>query len=217
MSERRYNEDEVSRILERAVRHQHAELRQLPPSEGMSLAQLQEVAAEVGIAPEVVAAAARSEGMPRTIEVRRELGFPIGVGRTVQLDRTLSDAEWERLVVDLRQTFAARGVMRVEGGFRQWTNGNLQVLVEPTSQGDRVRLLTRSGRARTLMAGGLGALAMGGVIALMYGVRGVAPAEFILPGLFGAAGLGSFLSGAFPLPGWARERLDQMAGVIDRL
>lgn len=183
----------------------------------MSLAQLQEVAAEVGIAPEVVAAAARTEGMPRTVEIRRELGFPLGVGRTVQLDRVLSDAEWERLVVDLRETFAARGVMRVEGGFRQWTNGNLQLLVEPTASGDRVRILTRSGRARGLMFAGLGLVATGGLIALMYALQRVDRLEFVLPTLLIAGGLGAFLSGALPLSGWARRRLDQMAGILDRL
>ena len=48
--------------------------------------------------------------------VRRYLGLPIGVGRTVSLDRKLSDAEWEQLVVDLRSTFDARAPI----AFRDW-------------------------------------------------------------------------------------------------
>jgi hypothetical protein len=69
----------------------------------------------------------------------RAAGLPIGVGRTVELDRPRSDSDWERLVADLRETFEARGMVRYDGPFRQWTNGNLQALIEPTPSGHRLR------------------------------------------------------------------------------
>ncbi len=66
-----------------------------------------------------------------------------------------SDEEWERLVVDLRETFDARGIVRHDGALKQWTNGNLQVLLEPDEKGHRVRLRTTKGDARGMMVGGL--------------------------------------------------------------
>ncbi len=79
---------------------------------------------------------------------RRVLGLPLGVGRTVELGRKLTDEEWDHLVVDLRETFDARGQVRQDGSLRQWTNGNLQALLEPTPTGDRLRLRTMNGNAR---------------------------------------------------------------------
>jgi DNA-3-methyladenine glycosylase II len=37
----------------------------------------------------------------------------------------LSDDQWDRLVVDLRETFNAAGIVGREGSLRQWRNGNL--------------------------------------------------------------------------------------------
>ncbi len=49
---------------------------------------------------------------------RTVLGLPIGVARTVDLNRRLTDEEWERLVVQLREVFNARGRTRTEGSLR---------------------------------------------------------------------------------------------------
>ena len=59
--------------------------------------------------------------------------MPVGVSRTVTSAGNFTEREWERLVVDLRETFDAKGAVKREGSFRQWTNGNLQALVEPTA------------------------------------------------------------------------------------
>ncbi len=139
MTERRYSEEEVAAIFGRATEAQQSPRRQLPPGEGMTLDDLQEIGREVGIPPELVVQAARSmdqRGRPAT---RTYLGLPIGVGRTIDLDRRLSEEEWEHLVIDLRDTFDAQGTVRYDGPFRQWTNGNLQALLEPTATGHRLR------------------------------------------------------------------------------
>ena len=58
MTEPRYNEEEVAAIFERAAEAQQTARRHLPPGEGMTLADLQEIGREVGIPPELVAQAA---------------------------------------------------------------------------------------------------------------------------------------------------------------
>lgn len=123
--------------MQRAAENQQSPKRQLVPVEGLTLTELQEIGREVGISPELVREAANSLDAPAQRGSRRWLGLPIGVSRTIELDRKLSESEWERLVVDLRETFDARGSVRSEGNFKQWTNGNLQALVEPMGAGWR--------------------------------------------------------------------------------
>ncbi len=218
MTERRYTEDEVARIFERAADPEQASRRRLAAGEGLTLGELQEIGREVGIAPEAVEDAARSlEKRPERPTRRTLLGFPIGVGRTAQLDRHLSDREWERLVVDLRETFDARGSLRTHGSFREWTNGNLQALVEPTADGDRIRLRTFREQSRLLMFAGSGMFGLGGVALLTRALSGAMQhGGGGLTSLF-LIGLGLFGLGAFRLPRWARLRGRQMDGILARL
>lgn len=218
MDERRYGEDEAAEIFRRA-----AELEQRDPAtvvarQGMTLAELQEIGREAGLAPHLVARAATTGGR-EAVTMRRLLGIPVAVGRTVELHRVMDDAEWERLVVDLRETFAARGKLRVDGALRQWSNGNLQVLVEPVETGHRIRLRTLNESAQFMLGGGA---AMLGIAALL-GIMDVATAGVEVGaalqrmGGLAAAGATIFAWGAVRVPGWARLRRRQMDEVADRM
>jgi hypothetical protein len=217
MADRRYTDEEVAAIFSTAAELAQTRPLPAPRDDGLTLADLQEIGREVGIAPEAVARAARSLDVRGRAASRRLLGLPIGVERTVTLDRRLTDEEWERLVVELREVFNARGTVRTQGSLRQWTNGNLQALLEPTPTGDRLRLQTVKGSARAWMgAGGLTAgvgvaAAMAGAAAgqLGHSVPGVV---FLL-----VTGLGMFANGALQLPGWARVRRRQMEEIATRL
>jgi hypothetical protein len=217
MPERRYSDDEVAEIFARASEKERTAQRQLPPGEGLTLAELQKIGGEAGLAPDLVAQAARSLDEPRAPAPPVFLGLPLGVARTVKLDRRMTDAEWERLVVDLRETFDARGVIRTEGSFRQWSNGNLQVLVEPDGEGQRVRFRTIRGQSRSLMFFGLGAFGVAAVSALTSMLNGLTPNELsqVLTIAFGGAGV--FALGALPLPRWAKLRRQQMDELAERL
>jgi hypothetical protein len=222
MTERRFNEAEVAAILERAAEAQHTGSRRLPSgdaSEGMTLADLQAIGSEVGIDPRLVARAANALDQAGRSTSRRFLGLPIGVGRTIDLGRKLSDEQWEQLVVDLRETFDARGNIRQEGSFRQWTNGNLQALVEPTPAGHRVRLRTVKADAVGWITGGLGMVvvaAAASVAALLRGAGGDV-GDLASLGVLGAMGITMFGVGALRLPGWARLRRRQMEEIAGRL
>jgi hypothetical protein len=219
MTERRYTEQEVAAIFEQATEAQQTSRKRLPPGEGLTLSDLQEIGRDVGIPPELIERAAKSVALPMRSASRTFLGLPIGVGRTVELDRRLSEEDWERLVVDLRETFDARGTLRYDGPFRQWTNGNLQALLEPTATGHRLRLKTLKGDARAMMAGGVAVLA-GGVASLIAMVVSGGAADMgalSSMGLLSVMGLGMFGSGALRLPRWARLREAQMEAVAARL
>jgi hypothetical protein len=219
MTERRFNEAEVAAIFERAAEAQQTGQRQLPSGEGMTLTELQEIGREVGIAPELVAQAAKAVQLGGQPTSRHFLGLPIGVGRTIDLDRKLSDEEWDRFVVDLRETFDARGTLRHEGSFRQWTNGNLQALLEPTAAGHRIRLKTVKGDAVGLLGGGLGILGIATTALIAATLRGgVVDAGMLSSlGTLAIMGAGMFGIGALRLPGWARLRRRQMEEVAARV
>ncbi len=219
MTDRRFSEEEAKAIFQRAADAQQSGRHGLSPSEGMTLAELQSIGTDVGIPPELVAQAARSLQPAGTSATRTFLGVPIGVGRTVDLGRRLTEAEWERLVVDLRETFDARGAVRTDGSFRQWTNGNLQALLEPTAIGHRLRLRTHKADVRALTAAGSAGIAMAAAMAISATLAGrlTDPAFFMKVGLVAAMGAGALALGAFRLRGWARLRTRQMEGVAERL
>lgn len=216
MTERRYNQEEVDAIFQRAAEAQ-PETRQLQAAnEGMTLAQLQEIGREVGITPEQIRAAASSLQRTGQSTKRTLLGLPIGVGRTVDLERKLTDEEWDRLVVELRDTFDAKGRLKQEGNFKQWSNGNLQALLEPMGDRHRLRLRTFKATARAWMLGGTMFLGIG-VVALISGLakgRGLDFGNFWLMTLMGG---GLFTAGALSIPAWARERQRQMREIAERV
>jgi hypothetical protein len=218
MTERRYTDDEAAAIFKRAAKNQQSVRRQLPPTDGMTLADLQEIGREVGIPAEMIAEAAGGVAVETRPDRRTFLGLPIGVGRSVQLPRRLTEDEWERLVVDLRETFAARGHVRVDGSLRQWTNGNLQVFLEPTATGQRLRLQTTKGDARSLMGTGLVLVGAAGATFLANLVSGGADWSVLSGvGFLMTGGLGIFGIGAGRVPSWAKTRASQMESIASRV
>ncbi|MEO5580694.1 MAG: hypothetical protein ABIR58_08545, partial [Gemmatimonadaceae bacterium] len=219
MTERRFNEAEVAAIFEQAAEAQQTSQRQLPSGDGMTLTQLQEIGREVGISPEQLAHAVRAIELGGRPTSRHFFGFPVGVGLSIDLNRKLSDEEWDRFVVDLRETFDARGTLRQEGSLRQWVNGNLQAHLEPTTTGHRIRLRTTKGDARGLMTLGLGMIgfaAVSGIAAAASG--GVVDSGMLASlGTLATMGAGVFGIGGLRLPGWARLRTRQMQEVAARV
>jgi hypothetical protein len=218
MAERRYNDKEIAAIFRAAAE----EGLQSPPhevarEEGMTLAELQTIGSEVGIASDAVAQAARAVDVRLGAASRTFLGLPIGVARTVNLNRRLTDEEWERLVVQLREVFNARGRTRSEGSLRQWTNGNLQVLLEPTETGHRLRFGTLHGGARFSIGSGIAVLGVTAAVAISSALGGTLGDAIPGIALLFAAGVGMIASGALRLPRWARLRERQMEALAARI
>src|SRR5437868_1838458 len=155
MAERRYTEEEIATIFHVAAEGPSIPPHQLSRPDGLTLADLQAIGREVGISPDAVAHAAQTLEVRKGAISRTLLGLPIGVERRVTLRRRLTDEEWEQLVVQLRDVFKARGRTKSEGSLRQWTNGNLYALLEPTPTGDRLRLGSLNGGATTSLRLGL--------------------------------------------------------------
>jgi hypothetical protein len=213
MTERRYNDREMAAIFRAASEVPQTPERSVPSAEGLTLADLQAIGREVGIPSDAVAQAALALDVRRGAEARTFLGLPIGVARTVNLNRRLSDDEWARLVVQLREVFNARGTTRSDGALRQWTNGNLQVLLEPTETGHRLRFGTMHGAARAAIGAGFAALGVAVTLVVASAVGGHLVDAFPASGFLSLLGLGMIASGAVRLPRWARLRGRQMEAI----
>lgn len=218
MPDRHYNEDEVAAIFRAAA--EGSESRTLPGgrADGLTLHDLQDIAREVGIPPTAVSRAAQSLDRPRSAAVPQTfLGLPIAVERTVALDRNLTDTEWELLVVQLREVFRARGTVRAQGSMREWSNGNLHALLEPTPTGYQLRLGTFKGNARASTAIGTLMLGMSAVVGFVVASHGtIADAAPSIASL-GTIGAVFLANGVLRLPSWARLRRRQIDDVAAQL
>src|SRR5438552_15435594 len=210
MDERRYNDKEIAAIFRAAAEAQQNPPHDVPRDEGLTLPDLQAIGREVGIPSDAVERAAQALDVRFDATARTFLGLPIGVARTVNLNRRLTDQEWEQLVVQLRDVFNARGATRSDGSLRQWTNGNLQVLLEPTAAGHRLRFRTLHGAARASIGGGLAALGVTATVVVATAISG--HLGDAIPGivLLLATGMAMIVNGALRLPRWARLRGRQM-------
>jgi hypothetical protein len=211
MTERRYRDPEVRKILELATRPETASPPAASGADGLTLAEIQGIAGEVGIPADAVSRAAAALEA-RAAEPRRSWGMPVEVGRTVPLPRPLTDAEWERLVAELRTTFRARGRIDVDGGLRQWSNGNLHVAVEPGENGYRLRMGTLKGGATEINGLGLAGVVTGGALLGASALTG-GGIDLAAPLMLGAGGIAAFLANLVRLPRWASERSRQMAHI----
>ena len=216
MAERHFSDEEVDAIFKQASEAEN--LSAVSAGKGMTLAALQEIGREAGMSPDAIARAALSLDMTSRPKPQTLLGLPVAVGQTVEVDRPLTEADWERLVADLRVTFNARGVLRQDGPFRQWTNGNLQALVEPTPTGFRLRLKTFNANARGLVTVGAGGMAVAAATSVALGFAGTlgSPGSTGGIGLLGLIGAGLMGLGALQLPAWARRRKAQMEEIVAR-
>lgn len=222
MTDRRYDEEETRRIFDEASRSPGlpAERSAAPvDGPGFTLAELQDIGAEAGIEPARIAAAARAldtRGSSVPAKIRRAAGLPVGVSRSVDLPASFDEDDWNRLVVDLRETFDARGTIRVEGAFRAWNNGNLQALVEPTDEGYQLRLTTRKGNAPQTAALGAFGLVFAVFMTLALSMKGSLDTKWIVPAFIALMSTVGLLGTAIQLPGWAATRERQMEEVAAR-
>lgn len=219
-AERRFNENEVSAIFEQAARAQQAAQHQASQGEGLTLAELQQIGREAGITPEFIARAAAAVDQGGAVPPPATLmGLPISAARTVDLPGPLSDEAWDRLVVDLRETFNARGRIRRDGSLREWSNGNLQALLEPIENGHRLRLRTLKGSAEGTIYGEVALIMIGLGFLLVMGLSDSfepTSLQMVVMGMLALLGLGGFGTTAGRLRSWAEERERQMAAIAAR-
>ena len=213
MTERRFTDEDVDRILARAAETEAA-LLAAGSERSWTLAEIQRVGLEAGLAPQAIAAAAVSLDRGGSLaRDQRFLGLPVAVAHTVALDRALGDEEWARLVGELRDTFDAQGRERVAGRRREWGNGNLRVTYEPEGDGAFLAFRTRKGDARPLLNLAAGVTVASAASAAFVHFTSGDVAAVTAAAVSGAVALGALVASAIRLPSWAGTRARQFASV----
>ena len=215
MSERRYSEREIREVFERAARDQE-QAKASASQEGLTLDEMQEIAASAGIAPEFVANAARSVALGEPEQGRMSLGpIPRGVFRTELLPGPPTEALWAELVADLRRTFSAQGNVTETHRVREWRNGNLRVTLEPAGEGSRLHLQTRRDRVQPqLFAISMAAFIC--VYAVLMSTIDTDPGKLALGGIMLTASLAGVAGLWVSQRSWATTREQQMEAIAQR-
>ncbi len=217
--QRRYNDKEIAKIFEQAAKELESARQQSLMGEGLSLKELQAIGAESGIPAEFIARAAASlyQGPAAFKPEEKYLGVPISVSHTVDLPRMLTEDEWNALVVDLRATFDAKGKIEQDGAFRQWTNGNLQILLEPIGKGSRLRMKTTQASAKAGLAVGPFYTALALIFPLIMLFKGYESFMVFITALIFLVGWSVTGYYALKTPKWAKLRKQQMEAVASRM
>jgi hypothetical protein len=126
--DRVYGEEEVNALLKRALELQTAEGHQ--PVTGLSLDEIREIAARVGIEPRYLLAAAVDFDRPESEPKKRYLvGGPSAVDVSRVISGEIGEEEWGVIVDELQRTFGELGRTDRHGRNRTW-GGSDRGLVE---------------------------------------------------------------------------------------
>lgn len=216
---RTYSQDEVREIIRRAADATAERERRESENSGLTLDDLRDLASSTGIDPEVMTEAARS--LDREVDEpfeKRLMGLKISAAHAIRLEGPFTDEDWQALVADCRRTFGAKGKLHDVSGLREWSNGNLHVLVEPTGDDVVIRMRTHNGVAQNMMPAGV-AMSIAFIAMMISALGDGRPASdlfgavmVLVAALFGAGALGYTR-----LKSWSRTRESQMEAIGRRM
>jgi hypothetical protein len=143
-SERLYTEKEISAILQRSG-ELHAEQGKTE-TQGLTLRELQQIAAEVGISADAVASAANEleqAGHPK--QGASWAGFPTKLEFDRIVQGEISEEMWPEVAAALNDTFGVVGVSGQVGRMMEWTysdrkTSQLQVSLIPKDGQTKIRI-----------------------------------------------------------------------------
>ena len=210
--DRRFSDEEMRAVFARAAeRQRRAEV--IDSGAGLSLAEMQEVAAAV----------AELAAVP---EARKTfMGAPVEVTRVRRLPMQVSDEGWARIVRELRRTFDDDGIAGQLGRIREWNSVGRgprrdmapRLAFEPDGDGARVTLrqstrdfafgFTLAGGIMTFMSAMFTTLASLGVDNELWIPAGVMGALAVL--FLGSIQIGMRL--------WARRQERRFEALLDRI
>ncbi len=227
---RGFSDEEVREILTAAAERQAAADKALVASRpGMSLAELEQIAAEAGIDPAHVRAVALRRGdEPTTPTVGRNASGEYGIQASRHLPAPVSPETWGRIVSELRSAFGAIGVPSEFGETREWVSaagseeglGSVQVTLEREGEGTRLKLWQSGKQYRSLAYVPTVVFAVAAVAFTLLAV--LSPGAFdkgpyALPLLFGGFTAASAIGGPVGLQIWKRNQSKRFQTTMDRI
>jgi serine/threonine protein kinase len=183
---RQYSEDEVQEIVKRA-----SEMEATNPTAGgaMTIGGVEALAADVGIAPAVVRAAAQSLSRPGVVlppamasRPNRWINGPTSVTYERIVDGELPESEYQSLVDEIRRLLNQVGQVSQLGRSFSWSTGRSaknsmrDIEIAVSVRAGKTRILVRENLAALIggifggIGGGLGGGGMGPVLGILGGV-----------------------------------------------
>lgn len=232
MAERTYHEHEIAALLERASERQALAARRTQRP-GLTLAELEQIAAEAGIDPaHLHAAAAELDDPGRPLVGRRSGTTATHIYTERWVPGELTSEAWEDVVAELRHRFDSAlvgslgmgdyGLSTTEqvGRTVEWKHTSLsgietRVLVQPREGQLRIRLNQRVGVASTAVEAGL----YGGVLTFLGGAVAAGAVDSLALGmaLVGLLFVLSYLGVFAADRAWRRKKhheLEELADVV---
>jgi len=225
---RRFNEKEVALIIKRASELQQYETTS-ESTTGLSLAELEQVAREAGLDPELVRRAAADLDTRVTDQTpNRFLGAPT----VLQLERTIDGEvpveEYEPMVLEIQRQLAEVGSASTIGRSLQWTvqsaarrrasTRTVQVTVSPRNGRTTIRIEERLGGLAGGLFGGLMGGIGGGTTGISAGIgMGVLHSWAAFAGIWGGVVAGSYLLARTIYGRMARGRGEALQTLMSRL
>lgn len=206
-----YDDREAASILKKAAELQAASSGGGKDSK-LSVEDLKRIAAEVGIAPEMVEEATRRVGTRGSRRGKRN------AERVLVVDRELGEREYEEIVAILRSEFGFAGTPSTLGSAFEWSAGEVSSLHMSMVPRDGRTTITLSLRRDGIVLAWLFAAIFGFLGVLMPLAIGAKKGEFLMGALI-AIGITIFLLGGTSLltRRQARESDRQLDEVMDRV
>jgi hypothetical protein len=138
-----FGEKEIGAILSKALKLQHEQQAADSSGHGLSLSELQQIAAEVGVDPQFVALAAASPDAAPTPESRFQFwGGPLILTSERIIEGQIDDDTWQDVVSELRKTFAAPGASNKVGAAWEWEvkRDLISILCSVVPRGNQVKI-----------------------------------------------------------------------------
>lgn len=175
MTERRYSDEEVALILREAS--EATDGGAAGRAHGLSLTQLKEIAAEVGLDPSQVESAANRLVHHRAGGKVPFFGTPVTPEFEREIPGELSEEDLAELVTTIRKVLGRRGVTGTELGSFEWKAGDAMggryVSVRPRDGSTRLRVFAnfRDGVGIWGMLGGMGMTTAFAVLLTAFGAK----------------------------------------------
>jgi hypothetical protein len=219
MTERRYTDEEFALILRRAASIGRREPTARGSRDGLTLDELQAIAREVGLDPDVVAKAARSLPMAREGRWARLFGGPGYFEMEFEVDRAITQEDTVPIAAAVRRALRVQGTSQWSGGGMEWTSTGAptQVSVDmvPRNSVTQVTILADRGGTGvlTVMGSVLVGLGLGGVLSGVFHPAGLLESV----GVFAGAGAGALATARALWSSTTRRTRARLARLVDTL
>lgn len=217
-SKHRFDRDEISRILKRAVELEHNDNTSDNEREGLTLEELQQVSREVGIDPKYVKLAIGEMKEPVQSPVANLLGGPFKYNITQMAEGVLTDEEWEEVVSEIRRIHGGIGNTSKLGKTFEWEQrkqevGYIQIALSPKKETTKIHINVNYRQYATL-------------VYVFSGIFGITLSGILFDGsslsnltqfLIGTSGMLTLFTGArFYLSNWMKKKHDIYTNLIRR-